>query len=146
MVPKIHSLGGYIHECQKGIANPEAFWNQVAESFFWRKRWDKTVEWDFKKPEIKWFINGKLNITENIFEKNLYTHANLPAIIWEPNNPEEANRVLTYKELLAEVNMFANALKRLGVRKGDRVALYMPMVPELAVGMLACAALVPSIR
>ncbi|GET34272.1 acetyl-coenzyme A synthetase [Prolixibacter bellariivorans] len=139
MVPKIHSLGGYIHECQKGIANPEAFWNQVAESFFWRKRWDKTVEWDFKKPEIKWFINGKLNITENIFEKNLYTHANLPAIIWEPNNPEEANRVLTYKELLAEVNMFANALKRLGVRKGDRVALYMPMVPELAVGMLACA-------
>jgi acetyl-CoA synthetase len=139
MVPKIHSLGGYIHECQKGIADPEAFWNQVAESFFWRKRWDKTVEWDFKKPEIKWFINGKLNITENIFEKNLYTHANLPAIIWEPNNPEEANRVLTYKELLAEVNMFANALKRLGVRKGDRVALYMPMVPELAVGMLACA-------
>ena len=139
MVPKIHSLGGYIHECQKGIANPEAFWNQVAESFFWRKRWDKTVEWDFKKPEIKWFINGKLNITENIFEKNLYTHANLPAIIWEPNNPDEANRILTYKELLAEVNMFANALKRLGVRKGDRVALYMPMVPELAVGMLACA-------
>jgi acetyl-CoA synthetase len=139
MVPKIHSLGGYIHECQKGIADPEAFWNQVAESFFWRKRWDKTVEWDFKKPEIKWFINGKLNITENVFEKNLYTHANLPAIIWEPNNPEEANRILTYKELLAEVNMFANALKRLGVRKGDRVALYMPMVPELAVGMLACA-------
>ncbi|GET28420.1 acetate--CoA ligase [Prolixibacter sp. SD074] len=139
MVPKIHSLGGYIHECQKGIANPEAFWNQVAESFFWRKRWDKTVEWDFKKPEIKWFINGKLNITENIFEKNLYTHANLPAIIWEPNNPDEDNRVLTYKELLAEVNMFANALKRLGIRKGDRVALYMPMVPELAVGMLACA-------
>lgn len=139
MVPKIHSLGGYIHECQKGIANPEAFWNQVAESFFWRKRWGKTVEWDFKKPEIKWFINGKLNITENIFEKNLYTHANLPAIIWEPNNPEEDNRILTYKELLAEVNMFANALKRLGVRKGDRVALYMPMVPELAVGMLACA-------
>ena len=139
MVPKIHSLGGYIHECQKGIADPAAFWNQVAETFFWRKRWDKTLEWDFKKPEIKWFINGKLNITENIFEKNLYTHANLPAIIWEPNNPEESNRILTYKELLAEVNMFANALKRLGVRKGDRVALYMPMVPELAVGMLACA-------
>ncbi len=139
MINKIHSLGGYIHEYQKSVANPEAFWAQQAESFYWRKRWDKTLEWDFEKPEIKWFLNGKLNLTENIFEKNLYTHGDQEAIIWEPNDPSEETRTLTYSELFAEVNKFANTLKRLGVNKGDRVAIYMPMVPELAIALLACA-------
>lgn len=139
MINKIHSLGGYIHEYQKSIANPSAFWAQQAECFYWRKRWDKVLEWNFEEPSIQWFVNGKLNITENIFEKNLYTHKDSPAIIWEPNDPNEESRTLTYTELFAEVNKFANTLKRLGVGKGDRVAIYMPMVPELAIALLACA-------
>ncbi len=139
MVNRIHSLGGYIHEYQKSVANPEAFWAQQAENFYWKKRWDKTLEWNFQGPEIKWFLNGKLNLTENIFEKNLYTHGDQEAIIWEPNDTNEETRTLTYAELYAEVNKFANTLKRLGVEKGDRVAIYMPMVPELAISLLACA-------
>lgn len=139
MVAKIHSLGGYIHEYQKSITNPQAFWAEVAEDFYWHKRCDKVLDWDFEGPSIKWYSGGKLNITENIFERNLYTIGNQPAIIWEPNNPEEQTRTLTYSELYREVNKFANTLKRLNVHKGDRVAIYMPMVPELAIAMLACA-------
>lgn len=139
MVPKIHSLGGYIHEYQKSIANPEAFWAEAAESFYWKKRFNSVLEWDFEGPTVNWFTGGKLNITENIFEKNLYTIGNQPAIIWEPNNPEESNRVLTYNELFVEVNRFSNTLKKLNVKKGDRVAIYMPMIPELTIAMLACA-------
>ncbi|WP_159518306.1 acetate--CoA ligase [Sunxiuqinia indica] len=139
MINKIHSLGGYIHEYQKSIANPRAFWGQQAECFYWRKRWDKVLDWNFDEPSIEWYVNGKLNITENIFERNLYTHGNQPAIIWEPNDPNDESRTLTYRELFEEVNRFANTLKRLGVVKGDRVALYMPMVPELAIAVLACA-------
>ncbi|MBW8324490.1 MAG: AMP-binding protein, partial [Prolixibacteraceae bacterium] len=139
MVPKIHSLGGYIHEYQKSVVGPEAFWTEVAESFYWHKRCDKVLEWDFVGPSIKWFSGGKLNITENIFERNLYTIGDQPAIIWEPNNPEESNRTLSYNELFAEVNRFSNTLKKLGVKKGDRIAIYMPMIPELTIAMLACA-------
>ena len=139
MVPKIHSLGGYIHEYQKSITNPESFWAEIAEAFYWHKRWDEVLKWDFEGPSINWFVGGKLNITENIFEKNLYTIGNQPAIIWEPNNPNESSRTLTYTELYGEVNKFANTLKQLKVKKGDRVAIYMPMVPELTIAMLACA-------
>ena len=102
MVAKIHSLGGYIHEYQKSITNPEAFWAEVAEGFYWHKRCDKVLEWDFEGPSVQWFAGGKLNITENIFERNLYTIGNQPAIIWEPNNPNEQNRILTYLELYKE--------------------------------------------
>ncbi|HEX7585473.1 MAG TPA: AMP-binding protein, partial [Prolixibacteraceae bacterium] len=139
MVPKIHSLGGYIHEYQKSVTNPEAFWAEVAEGFYWHKRCDKVLEWDFEGPSVKWFSGGKLNITENIFERNLYTIGNQPALIWEPNDPKDQTRVLTYFELYKEVNKFANTLKQLNVQKGDRVAIYMPMVPELTIAMLACA-------
>ncbi|HLN72392.1 MAG TPA: AMP-binding protein, partial [Prolixibacteraceae bacterium] len=139
MTTRIHTLGGYIHEYQKSIASPEAFWAEVAENFFWRKRFDKVVEWEFESPSIKWYLGGKLNITENIFERNNYTIGNQPAIIWEPNDPNEQGRVLTYSELWKEVNKFANVLKQLKVKKGDRVAIYMPMVPELTIAMLACA-------
>ena len=138
MAAKIHSLGGYIHEYQKSIANPEAFWAEVAEDFYWHKRCDKVLEWDFEGPSVKWFSGGKLNITENIFERNLYTIGNQAAIIWEPNDPNGETRILTYFELSKEVNKFANALKELHVGKGDRVAIYMPMIPELAIAMLAC--------
>ncbi|HAH24556.1 MAG TPA: acetyl-coenzyme A synthetase, partial [Prolixibacteraceae bacterium] len=139
MTARIHSLGGYIHEYQKSIANPESFWAEIAENFYWRKRYDTVLEWNFETPTINWFSGGKLNITENIFERNNYTLGNQPAIIWEPNNPDEPGRVLTYSELWKEVNKFANTLKKLQVKKGDRVAIYMPMIPELTIAMLACA-------
>ncbi len=136
---KIHTLAGYIHEYQKSIQNPEAFWEQIADTFFWRKRWEKVVDWEFKTPSVQWFINGKLNITENIFERHLYTKGNQPAIIWEPNDPNEKSKIITYQELYEMTCQFANVLKKNGIAKGDRVVIYMPMVPEAAVAMLACA-------
>ena len=139
MSHKIQTLSGYIHEYQKSVLEPEAFWSRIAESFHWRKSWDKTLEWDFDGPEVKWFVNGKLNITENIFERYLYTKGDTPAIIWEPNDPKEANRIVTYRELFEMTNQFCNALVAQGIQKGDRVVIYMPMVPEAAVAMLACA-------
>ena len=139
MVPKITTLSGYIHEYQKSIANPTGFWANIAETFYWRKKWDTILEWDFQNPKVEWFKGGKLNITENIFERNLFLYGNQTAIIWEPNDPKELVRKLTYNELFTEVQKFANVLKGHGVRKGDRVALYMPMIPELTIAMLACA-------
>jgi acetyl-CoA synthetase len=139
MSDRLHTLSGYLYEYQKSVTQPEEFWARIADSFYWRKRWSKTLKWNFKDPDVKWFVNGKLNITENIFERNMFTMADRPAIIWEPNDPNEASRTLTYKELFHEVCRFANALKAQGIEKGDRVIIYMPMVPEAAVAMLACA-------
>jgi len=139
MAIKIKTLSGYFHEYQKSVTNPVTFWEQQAESFYWRKRWDCVLDYSFEKPRIEWFQNGKLNITENIFERHLFTRQNQEAIIWEPNNPEEANVVLTYGELFSKVKIFANVLLAQGIKKGDRVAIYMPMIPELAIAMLACA-------
>lgn len=139
MINKIATLGGYIHEYQKSLTNPQDFWSQIAETFYWRKKWDTVLDWDFKKPEIKWFLNGKLNITENIFERHQYTRGDQTALIWEPNDPDERNRTFTYSELFEEVRKFSNVLLGLGIGKGDRVAIYMPMVPELTISMLACA-------
>ncbi len=139
MVPKITTLSGYIHEYQKSVANPTGFWANIAETFYWRKKWDTILEWDFQNPKVEWFKGGKLNITENIFERNLFLLGDQTAIIWEPNDPKEGVRKITYNELFIEVQKFANVLKSHGVRKGDRVALYMPMIPELAIAMLACA-------
>ncbi|GMQ25852.1 acetate--CoA ligase [Algoriphagus sp. oki45] len=139
MSDRLHTLSGYLYEYQKSIAQPEEFWARIADSFFWRKRWTKTLKWNFQDPDIRWFEGGKLNITENIFEKQLFTLEDTPAIIWEPNDPNEASRTITYRELYEEVGKFANALKAKGIQKGDRVIIYMPMVPEAAVAMLACA-------
>lgn len=136
---KIQNLNEYFQEYQKSIANPEDFWAKEASNFYWRKKWDKTLEWNFKKPKVKWFINGKFNITENIFEKNLFINGDKPAIIWEANNPKEKGITLTYKQLYKKVCQFANVLKKNGIKKGDRVILYMPMIPEAAISMLACA-------
>ncbi|MEQ6122473.1 acetate--CoA ligase [Reichenbachiella sp. MALMAid0571] len=136
---KIQTLAGYFHEYQKSVAQPEEFWSRVAESFHWDKKWNKVLEWNFDKPDVKWFINGKLNITESIFERNLFTLGNRAAIVWEPNDPNEPNVTLTYKQLFKKMCQFANALKAQGVEKGDRVIIYMPMVPEAAIAMLACA-------
>lgn len=139
MSDKIQTLTGYFHEYGKSVTNPEEFWAKIADSFHWQKRWDKVVEWNFKDPDVKWFVNAKLNITENIFERNMYTLGDKPAIIWEPNDPNEQNQIITYKELFHKVNQFANAMRAQGVGKGDRVIIYMPMIPEAAVAMLACA-------
>ena len=139
MSNKIQTLSGYIHEYQKSVQDPDNFWARIADSFYWHKKWDKVVDWNFDKPDVKWFVNGKLNITENLLEKHLFLQGDKPAIIWEPNDPDEAVRTITYRELYDMVCQFANAMKAQGVEKGDRVIIYMPMVPEAAVAMLACA-------
>lgn len=139
MSNRIQTLGGYFHEYSKSVQDPEGFWSRVADSFHWQQRWSKVVQWNFNRPDIKWFTNAKLNITENILERHLFTLGDKPAIIWEPNDPEEANRTITYNELYRMVGQFSNTLKAQGVKKGDRVIIYMPMVPEAAVAMLACA-------
>jgi acetyl-CoA synthetase len=139
MANKINSLGGYFHEYQKSVANPEQFWADIAESFYWRKTWDKVLEWNFDEPKIEWFINGKLNITENCLDRHLFTLGDKPAIIWEANNPNEESITLTYKQLHEKVCQFANTLLKFNVKKGDRVIIYLPMVPEAAIAMLACA-------
>ncbi|MCM0059844.1 MAG: acetate--CoA ligase [Algoriphagus sp.] len=139
MSDRLHTLSGYFHEYQKSVAQPEEFWARIADSFHWKKRWSNVLQWNFEEPDVRWFVNGKLNITENIFEKNLYTLGDRPAIIWEPNEPQEQGRTLTFSELFVEVCRFANALLAKGIGKGDRVIIYMPMVPEAAIAMLACA-------
>ena len=119
--------------------DPEKFWGEVAEHFKWQKKWDKVLEWNFKEPSVNWYLGGKLNITENCLDRHIETFGDTPALIWESNDPEEHHRVLTYKELLFKVNQFSNVLKNNGVKKGDRVCVYMGMIPELAVAILACA-------
>ena len=124
---------------KKSVDDPEGFWADIASNFYWRKRWDKVLEWDFNDFHAKWFQGGKLNITENCLDRHLGMMGNRPAIIWEPNDPEEHHRVLTYRELHFKVVQFCNVLKNNGVKKGDRVCIYMGMVPELAIAVLACA-------
>ncbi len=136
---RIRSFEEYTKEYDKSVANPEEFWAEKASYFTWKKPWDKVLEWNFKEPSVKWFINGKLNITENCLERHLASRADQTAIIWEPNDPKEPNKTLTYKELHKQVCQFANVLKNNGAKKGDRICLYMPMIPELAIAVLACA-------
>ncbi len=136
---QIKSLEAYNEQYKKSTEAPEQFWESIAETFTWKKKWDKVLEWDFKTPDVKWFVNAKLNITENCLDRHLAQKGDETAIIWEPNSPEEANRIITYKELHVQVCRFAAVLKNNGVKKGDRVCLYMGMVPELAIAVLACA-------
>ncbi|MEO7923351.1 MAG: acetate--CoA ligase [Chitinophagaceae bacterium] len=136
---QIKTLEQYHADYKKSVEEPEAFWASVAENFLWRKKWDKVLEWNFKEPKIEWFKAGKLNITENCIDRHLATMGDQPAIIWEPNNPEERTRVVTYNRLHKRVCQFAQVLKNNGVKKGDRVCIYMGMVPELAYAVLGCA-------
>ena len=139
MSNKIQTLSGYFHEYQKSAIKTEEFWGRIAESFHWRKMWDKVKSGDFNALNIKWFEGGKMNITENILDRHLFTKGKDTAILWEPNDPNEAHRVITYKDLYEMVCQMSNAMQAQGVEKGDRVIIYMPMVPEAAVAMLACA-------
>jgi acetyl-CoA synthetase len=136
---KIDTFEQYQSIYAHSIAAPEAFWASVAENFLWKRKWDKVLDWNFQEPQIKWFEGAQLNITENCLDRHLQEKANQPAIIWEPNNPNESNRILTYQALYEQVCAFAHVLQRNGVKKGDRICIYMPMVPELAIAVLACA-------
>lgn len=136
---RIRSLEEYRTIWQKSIEKPEAFWEGIAENFLWKKKWDKLLEWNFSDPSVRWFINAKLNLTENCLDRYLSSQGDKPALIWEPNDPNKPSRTLSYKELHLEVCKFSNVLKLQEVKKGDRVCIYMPMVPEAAVAMLACA-------
>lgn len=139
MTLQIKNLEEYKLAYQKSVDNPEAFWAEQAETFTWQKKWNKVLDWDFRKPDVKWFIGGKMNITENCLDRHLETRGDQTAILWEPNDPNQPHKAFTYRELHAEVCKTANALKANGIEKGDRVCFYMPMVPELAIGVLACA-------
>ena len=136
---KISSLFEYTTKYENSISNPEAFWGEIAENFRWRKPWSKVLDWNFEEPKMEWFKDSKLNLTENIFERLLPTHADKTAILWEPNDPNSDSVSLTYAELFEATCKFANAMRANGVGKGDRVIIYMPMVPEAAIAMLACA-------
>ena len=141
MQPKyqIQSFEEYQEKYKQAQENPEGFWAEVAEEFQWRKKWDSVCQWEFKTPDVKWFDGAKLNITENCLDRHLATRGNKLAIIWEPNDPRDRAIRLTYRELHEKVCQMANLLKKFGVKKGDRVCLYMPMVPELAIAVLAIA-------
>ena len=138
---RIKDFEAYKAEYKKSVDDPEGFWAEKAGYFTWKKKWDKVLDWNFSEPNVKWFINGKLNITENCLDRHLAERGNDIAFYWEPNNPDEDGRKITYRELYEEVCRFANVLKKQGVKKGDRVCIYMPMVPEAVVAMLATARL-----
>ena len=136
----IKHLEEYYQVYRKSVRNPEVFWEEIAEEHFvWRKRWDNVLSWDFTKPEVKWFEGAQLNITENCLDRHLRTRGDKTAILFEPNDPNEKAEHITYKQLHERVCQFANVLKDEGIKKGDRVCIYLPMIPELAISVLACA-------
>jgi len=136
---QIKSVQHYHEQYQKSINDPSSFWSEIADKFVWHKKWDQVLNWNFSEPKIEWFAGAKLNITENCLDRWAATQPNVPAIIWEPNEPSEKNRTITYKELLLHVCQFAQVLKNNGAKKGDRICIYMPMIPELTIAVLACA-------
>jgi acetyl-CoA synthetase len=139
MAARITSISEYHSEYQKSVSDPEGFWSDVAGNFNWIRPWDTVLQWDFDRFNVRWFEGAQLNITLNCLDRHASQHPDKTAIIWEGNDPSEPNRTLTYRELLDEVCRFGNVLRSKGIGKGDRVCVYMPMVPELAVTVLACA-------
>lgn len=136
---QIQSFEEYKEIYKQSVENPEEFWGNIASQFFWKRKWQTVLDWNFKEPDINWFVGGKLNITENCLDRHIYSKGDQPALIWEPNDPNEAHRVLSYKQLLEKVEQFSNVLKNNGIKKGDRVCIYLPMVPELVIAVLSCA-------
>lgn len=136
---RIKTIEDYHEAYKDSIEDPKTFWAAIAQEFRWKKPWTKVLDWSFDDYNVRWFRNGKLNITESCLDRHAETKPNHPAIIWEPNDPEDEPEVITYRVLLDRVCRFANVLKKHGVKKGDRVCIYMPMIPELAVAVLACA-------
>lgn len=136
---RIQTLEQYHQQYERSVNDPEGFWSEIASTFTWKKKWDKTLEWNFRDPQVGWFLGGQLNITENCLDRHLKTQPEKIAIIWESNDPGEPSIKITYRDLAKRVNKAANMLRSLGVTKGERVCIYMPMIPELAVSVLACA-------
>ncbi|GAB3018140.1 acetate--CoA ligase [Niabella terrae] len=139
---QITSIEQYHEDYKKSVEDPEGFWSEVADDFVWKKKQPfsrKVLDWNFSTPKIKWFEGAKLNITENCLDRHLESRGDVPAIVWEPNDPNEKTRTLTYKVLHRKVCEFAQVLRNNGVEKGDRVCIYMGMVPELVIAVLACA-------
>ena len=136
---RIKTLEEYTEAYQKSVAEPETFWAEIASEFTWKSTWNKVLEWNFTEPNVKWFVNAKLNITENCIDRHLAKNATKVALVWEPNEPNVVNRTVTYRQLYEEVNRLANVLKTFGIKKGDRVCIYLPMIPEAIFAMLACA-------
>ncbi len=136
---QIKSFEEYQSEYKRSVKQPEEFWASIADHFFWKRKWNKVLSWNFEEPNVKWFEGAKLNITENCLDRHIYANGDKPAIIWEPNDPNEAHRILSYKQLLQKLEQFANVLKNNNIKKGDRVCIYLPMVPELVIAVLACA-------
>ncbi|MBE7177412.1 MAG: acetate--CoA ligase [Mucilaginibacter polytrichastri] len=135
----ISSLREYNEVYKRSVEDPENFWAEVAGHFTWKKPWKSVLQWNFEKPDVRWFDGATLNITENCLDRHLEKNGDKPAIIWEPNDPTEHHRTLTYRQLHEKVCQFAHVLKNNGAKKGDRICIYMPMVPELAIAVLACA-------
>lgn len=136
----IKHLEEYFQVYNKSVNDPETFWGEIAEeNFIWHKKWDRVLSWDFRKPEVKWFEGAKLNITENCLDRHLITRADKTAILFEPNDPTEGAEHITYRMLHERVCRMANVLKEQGVQKGDRVCIYLPMIPDLVYSVLACA-------
>ena len=136
----IDSPEKYSQLYKESVNEPEVFWSELASNnFLWEAKWSKVLDWDFRKAKVSWFKDAKLNITINCIDRHVKNHPDKTAIIFEPNNPNEEHKSYTYSELLAEVCKMANVLKSLGVKKGDRVCIYLPMIPELAFSVLACA-------
>ena len=136
---QVRTYDQYVAACQAAAQDPEAFWSGVAEHFRWKRKWDKVLDWNFEEPRVEWFKGAQLNITENCLDRHLDTRGDQPALVFEPNDPNDAARVLTYRELHFSVMQFAQVLANNGVQKGDRVCIYMGMIPELAIAVLACA-------
>jgi acetyl-CoA synthetase len=134
----IKTMDEYKALYKKSYDDPDGFWGEQAKELDWYKKWDKVSQWDFNKPELKWFIGGKLNVSYNCLDRHLATRGNKAALIWQGEPPEE-NKVFTYQQLHYQVCKFANVLKKHGVKKGDRVSIYLPMIPELPIAMLACS-------
>lgn len=136
---QVQTKEDYGNQYAESVDNPELFWSDIANHFVWKKKWDKVLEWDFKTADIKWFINARLNITQNCLDRHLEKNGSTTAIIWEPNNPDEKAKTYTYRELHTAVCRFAQVLKNNGIEKGDSVCIYMGMIPELTIAVLACA-------
>ncbi len=136
---QIDSAASYHAQYQLAKEQPEHFWNEIAKHYSWRKPWKETLQWEFDTPDVRWFVNGTLNITENCLDRHIQNRGDQLCILWEPNNPKDEAKKFTYRDVLREVCRMANTLKSLGVKKGDRVCIYLPMIPELAFAVLACA-------
>ena len=139
MILKINNKEEYFSEYKRSVENPELFWASIAKRFYWYKNWDRVLNWNFDEPNVKWFEGGKLNITENCLDRHLKRRGDQIAISWVPNDVNDVVKNLTYNQLHKEVCKFSNVLRSNGAKKGDRICLYMPMVPELAIAVLACA-------